>query len=225
MSFSWNKTWRNYKFAWNSCLTVMGFCISLQFPYYFRIGCQWTYNKHKKSVFAVSFLEGPRVAASCDGIVHVSHDSLLFMPYICHTENKCVTDNSISDWLLYWICQVYWLWFFKTKVKISPLYLRFRVPDSRSSYRPSRPDFGKDTQDLLVFLNETTRLVVLHARKTPKMWGRIWHPGGLFRYNLMVTFSAFVFFADLGSICWYECSSIWVPQKHSSDCDDAHASP
>ena len=51
-----------------------------------------------------------------------------------------------------------------------------RVPDSRSSYRSRRPDFGKDAQDLLVFHNETTRLVVLHTRRTPKMWGRIWDP-------------------------------------------------
>ena len=28
MSFSWNKTWRNYKFAWNSC--IVSFWISLQ---------------------------------------------------------------------------------------------------------------------------------------------------------------------------------------------------
>ena len=51
-----------------------------------------------------------------------------------------------------------------------------RVPDSRLSYCPRCPDFGKDTIDLLVFHNETTRLVVLYARRTPKMWGRIWDP-------------------------------------------------
>ena len=53
---------------------------------------------------------------------------------------------------------------------------RGRVPDSRSSYRPRCPDFGKDDQDLSVFYNETTRLVVLHPRRTPKVWRWIWDP-------------------------------------------------
>ena len=48
-----------------------------------------------------------------------------------------------------------------------------RVPDSLSA---GLPDFGKDAQDLSVFNNETTRLDVLHARRTPKISGRIWDP-------------------------------------------------
>ena len=51
-----------------------------------------------------------------------------------------------------------------------------RVPDSRFSYCPRRPDFGKDDHDLSIFHNETTRLVVLHAWRTPKIWDGIWDP-------------------------------------------------
>ena len=38
-----------------------------------KSGCQWTYTAHKKSVFAVTFLESVRVAASCDSTVHVRY--------------------------------------------------------------------------------------------------------------------------------------------------------
>ncbi|XP_064623672.1 WD repeat-containing protein 81-like [Lineus longissimus] len=36
-----------------------------------KSGCQWTYTAHKKSVFAVTFLESIRVAATCDSTVHL----------------------------------------------------------------------------------------------------------------------------------------------------------
>ena len=41
---------------------------------------------------------------------------------------------------------------------------RFPVVQSRRV-----PDFEKDDQDMSVFYNETTRLVVFHARRTPKI--------------------------------------------------------
>lgn len=33
--------------------------------------CQWTYTSHRKSILAITFIESLRLAASCDGIVHV----------------------------------------------------------------------------------------------------------------------------------------------------------
>ncbi|KAK2192465.1 hypothetical protein NP493_31g06100 [Ridgeia piscesae] len=36
-----------------------------------RVGCQWTYNKHRKPVFTVSFIESIRLAVSNDSSVHV----------------------------------------------------------------------------------------------------------------------------------------------------------
>lgn len=37
-----------------------------------QVPCQWTYNQHRKSVFAVSFLNSLRLVGSCDSTVHVS---------------------------------------------------------------------------------------------------------------------------------------------------------
>ncbi|PRD24903.1 UNVERIFIED_CONTAM: Wdr81 [Trichonephila clavipes] len=48
-----------------------------------HIPCQWTYTQHRKSVFAVSFLNSLRLVGSCDSTVHVSdlnmHVSLSFL--------------------------------------------------------------------------------------------------------------------------------------------------
>lgn len=37
-----------------------------------RVESRWSYNGYRKSVFAISFLESLRLAATCDGSVHVS---------------------------------------------------------------------------------------------------------------------------------------------------------
>lgn len=36
-----------------------------------QVPCQWTYTQHRKSVFAVSFLDSLRLVGSCDSTVHV----------------------------------------------------------------------------------------------------------------------------------------------------------
>ncbi|KAG8198047.1 hypothetical protein JTE90_001881 [Oedothorax gibbosus] len=36
-----------------------------------QVPCQWTYNQHRKSVFAVSFLNSLRLVGSCDSTVHI----------------------------------------------------------------------------------------------------------------------------------------------------------
>ena len=49
-----------------------------------RVESRWVYNGYRKSVFAITFLESLRLAATCDGSVHVrcrssrSTDRLVF---------------------------------------------------------------------------------------------------------------------------------------------------
>lgn len=38
----------------------------------FRVESRWSYSGYRKTVFAVNFLESLRLAATCDGSVHVS---------------------------------------------------------------------------------------------------------------------------------------------------------
>lgn len=43
-----------------------------------QVPCQWTYTQHRKSVFAVSFLDSLRLVGSCDSTVHVINFLLYF---------------------------------------------------------------------------------------------------------------------------------------------------
>ena len=40
--------------------------------------CRYTYPYHRKTVFAATFLEAPRLVATCDGVVHVRNRFLCF---------------------------------------------------------------------------------------------------------------------------------------------------
>ncbi len=46
----------------------------------YKSQCRYTYAYHRKAVFAATFLEAPRLVATCDGVVHV-RSNLIFNKY------------------------------------------------------------------------------------------------------------------------------------------------
>ena len=89
MSFSWNKTWRNYKFAWNSCLG------------YTRYGEPWTSLEQKRWYHTWYAARNRLVFVTASSLVAAilyMKNALLILQY-CKEAHKKRTSFYIIEWM------------------------------------------------------------------------------------------------------------------------------